>query len=112
MQRSIAHAALLIVALGAPAAFAQSYPAKTIRIIVPYPPGGGTDTAARLIAQKMSTSLGRSVIIENRAGANGNIGTDAAAKAAADGYTLGMATPGPVTIGKTLYANLPYDPER
>ena len=107
-------AALLWIAaaLAAPAAFAQPYPSKTIRIIVPYPPGGGTDTAARLIGQKMSASLGRSVIIENRAGANGNIGTDAVAKAAADGYTLGMATPGPVTIGKTLYSNLPYDPER
>ena len=100
------------VGLAAPAAFAQPYPSKTIRIIVPYPPGGGTDTAARLIGQKMSASLGRNVIIENRAGANGNIGTDAVAKAANDGYTLGMATPGPVTIGKTLYANLPYDPER
>ena len=102
----------IAVSLMVPAAFAQPYPSRTIRIIVPYPAGGGTDTAARLIGQKMSASLGRSVIIENRAGANGNIGTDATAKAAADGYTLGMATPGPVTIGKTLYANLPYDPER
>ena len=100
------------VALAPFTASAQAYPSKPIRIIVPYPPGGGTDTAARLIGQKMSASLGRSVIVDNRAGANGNIGTDAAAKAAADGYTLGMATPGPVTIGKTLYANLPYDPER
>ncbi len=100
---------LLICAERAPA---QSYPSKTIRIIVPYPPGGGTDLAARLIAQKLTESLGRSVIVENRAGANGNIGTDAMAKAAPDGYTLGMATPGPVTAGKTLYPNLPYDPER
>lgn len=105
-------ATLIAVALASSAAFAQPYPSKTIRIIVPYPPGGGTDTAARLIGQKMSASLGRSVIVDNRAGANGNIGTDAVAKAVADGYTLGMATPGPVTIGKTLYVNLPYDPER
>ena len=110
--RSAAAQPWIAVALVAPAAIAQPYPSKTIRIIVPYPPGGGTDTAARLIGQKMSASLGRSVIIDNRAGANGNIGTDAAAKAPADGYTLGMATPGPVTIGKTLYSNLPYDPER
>lgn len=100
------------LAAGASPAVAQSYPAKTIRIIVPYPPGGGTDLAARLVSQKLTESLGRTVIVENRAGANGNIGTDAMAKAAPDGYTLGMATPGPVTAGKTLYSNLPYDPER
>ena len=63
--------------------------------------GGGTDLAARLIAQKLTESLGKPVLVENRAGANGNIGTDAMAKAAADGYTLGMATPGPVTAGKS-----------
>lgn len=93
-------------------ALAQPYPAKPLRIIVPYPPGGGTDLAARLVAQKLAESFGKSVIVENRAGANGNIGTDAMAKAAPDGYTLGMATPGPVTAGKSLYPNLPYDPER
>ena len=93
-------------------AIAQTFPTRTIRIVVPYPPGGGTDLAARLIAQKLTESLGRSVIVENRAGANGNIGTDAMAKAAPDGYTIGMATPGPVTAGKSLYPNLPYDPER
>ena len=103
--------AILSVAYG-PRAIAQAYPAKPIRMIVPYPPGGGTDTAARLIGQKLTASLGRTVIVENRPGANGNIGTDAAAKAAPDGYTLGMATPGPVTAGKTLYPSLPYDPER
>ena len=100
------------LALGANLACAQSYPVKPIRLIVTYPAGGGTDFAARLVAQKLTQALGRNVIVENRAGANGNIGTDAIAKSPADGYTLGMATPGPVTIGKTLYANLPYDPER
>ena len=106
--------ALFVIALviGARTAPAQAYPARTIRIIVPYPPGGGTDLAARLISQKLTESLGRNVIVENRAGANGNLGTDAMAKAAPDGYTLGMATPGPVTAGKSLYPNLPYDPER
>ena len=93
-------------------AAAQPYPAKSIRVIVPYPAGGGTDTAARLIGQKLSESTGRAVLVENRPGANGNTGTDAMAKAAPDGYTLGMATPGPVTVGKSLYANLPYDPLR
>jgi tripartite-type tricarboxylate transporter receptor subunit TctC len=91
---------------------AQSYPVKPIRIIVTYPAGGGTDLVARLVAQRLTESLGRQVIVENRPGANGNIGTDAIAKATPDGYTIGMATPGPVTIGKTLYAKLPYDPQR
>src|SRR3954470_7797021 len=104
--------ASLVLAVVCAQTLAQSYPAKTVRIIVPYPPGGGTDLAARLVAQKLTESLGKSVIVENRAGANGNIGTDAMAKAAPDGYTLGMATPGPVTAGKSLYPNLPYDPER
>ena len=93
-------------------AYSQGYPAKPIRIIVPYPPGGGTDTAARLIGQKLTESLGRTVIVENRAGANGLIGTEAMAKGAPDGYTVGMATPGPVTVGRSLYPNLAYDPER
>src|SRR5688572_12516865 len=91
---------------------AQAYPVKPIRMIVPYPPGGGTDTAARLIGQKLTESLGRTVIVENRAGANGLIGTEAMAKAVSDGYTVGMATPGPVTVGRSLYPNLAYDPER
>jgi tripartite-type tricarboxylate transporter receptor subunit TctC len=105
-------AIVMLFVLGASHACAQVYPAKPIRVIVPYPPGGGTDTAARLVGQKLAAGLGRAVIVENRPGANGNIGTDAAAKAAPDGYTLGMATPGPVTAGKTLYPSLPYDPER
>ena len=103
--------AVVLAAFSHPAA-AQVYPAKPIRMIVPYPPGGGTDTAARLIGQKLTESLGRTVIVENRAGANGLIGTEAMAKAASDGYTLGMATPGPVTVGRSLYPNLAYDPER
>ncbi|HWP90359.1 MAG TPA: tripartite tricarboxylate transporter substrate-binding protein, partial [Burkholderiales bacterium] len=85
MKIFLAVAVLALIAWGAPAT-AQSYPAKSVRIIVPYPPGGGTDLAARLIAQKLTESLGKPVLVENRAGANGNIGTDAMAKAAADGY--------------------------
>jgi tripartite-type tricarboxylate transporter receptor subunit TctC len=101
--------ASMLVSIGA---HAQNYPAKPIRIIVPYPPGGGTDVVARLIGQKLSESIGRPVIVDNRAGANGVIGTEATAKAAPDGYTLGMATPGPVTVAKGLIPNLAYDPER
>ncbi len=93
-------------------AFGQTYPTKPIKIIVPYPAGGGTDIAARWIGQKLGERLSQPVIIDNRPGANGNIGTDLIAKAAADGYTIGMATPGPVTVGRSLYPKLSYDPER
>ncbi len=111
MHFSIAGTAILLAGCIS-AAWAQPYPAKSIRIIVPYPAGGGTDLAARLISQKLTETLGHTVIIDNRPGANGNLGTELMAKAAADGYTLGMATPGPVTAAKNLYPNLPYDPER
>ncbi len=111
MKSSLLWAAILLAGYAAPA-HSQGYPAKQIRVIVPYPPGGGTDLAARLIGQKLTESLGRTVIVDNRAGANGLIGTDAMAKAAPDGYTLGMATPGPITAGRSLYPHLPYDPER
>src|SRR5688572_15251417 len=102
----------LLLAGCAGAACAQTYPAKPVRIIVPYPAGGGTDLVARFIAQKLGDTFGRPVIVDNRAGANGMIGTEAMAKAAPDGYTLGMATPGPVTVARSLYPNLGYDPER
>lgn len=103
--------ALAFLALAGPV-LAQGYPSKPIRLIVPYPAGGGTDIAARWVAQKLSERLGQQVVVENRAGAGGNIGTDAIAKAAPDGYTIGMATPGPITVGPSLYAKLPYDVQR
>ncbi|MBI2296323.1 MAG: tripartite tricarboxylate transporter substrate binding protein [Betaproteobacteria bacterium] len=87
---------------------AQSYPAKTIRMTVPSTPGGSVDTLARLVAQKMTDSLGQQVIIENRAGSGGVVGTEVAAKAAPDGYTLLMAY-GSHVINPTLYRKLPYD---
>jgi tripartite-type tricarboxylate transporter receptor subunit TctC len=102
---------LLALILATSAARADAYPDRPIRMIVPYPPGGGTDIAARWIAQRLSERLKQSVIVDNRPGANGNIGTDAIAKAAPDGYTIGMATPGPVTVGRSLYTQLPYDPQ-
>src|SRR6185436_16361077 len=104
--------AAVVLEIVAGAALAQTYPVKQVRIIVPYPPGGGTDLVASFIAQKLGDTFGRPVIVDNRAGANGLIGTEAMAKAAPDGYTLGMATPGPVTVAKSLYPNLGYDPER
>ena len=103
-------AAVLLIA-SAPV-LGQAYPNKPIRIVLPYPAGGGTDIAARWIGQKLSEQLKQPVIIDNRPGANGNIGTDAIAKAAPDGYTIGMATPGPVTVGRSLYPKLAYDPAK
>jgi tripartite-type tricarboxylate transporter receptor subunit TctC len=76
------------VMLGAAPVAAQSYPTKPVRLIVPYPPGGGTDTLARVLSQKLSEALGQQVVIDNRPGAGANIGVELAAKAPADGYTL------------------------
>ena len=94
------------------AAFAENYPVKPIRLIVPYPAGGGTDIAARWIGQKLGEVLNQQVVVDNRAGANGNLGTNVIAKGAPDGYLIGMATPGPVTVGRGLYPDLPYDPQK
>src|SRR5688572_395477 len=104
-------AAMLLMACAA-TGYAQTYPVKPVRLIVTYPAGGGTDITARLIAQKLSESLGRNVFVDNRIGGGGVVGTDATVKAAPDGYTIGMATPSPTTIGKSLFASLPYDPDR
>ncbi len=91
---------------------AQSYPAKPIRMIVPFPAGGGYDFMARNLGQKLSEAWGQPVVVENRAGANGNIGSDAVAKAAPDGYTLLLGGIGPQALSVALYPKLPYNPER
>jgi tripartite-type tricarboxylate transporter receptor subunit TctC len=104
-------AACAVVASGA-AAQAQSYPSKTIKLVVPYAAGGSTDIFARLIAQKLSQSTGAQVVVENRGGAGGNIGADSVAKAEADGYTLLVGTGGTHGINPHLYANMPFDPLR
>ena len=88
----------------------QNYPTRPIRFIVPFPPGGGTDTVARLIAQPLAERLKQQIIIDNRSGANAIIGTDLGAKAPADGYTLLFCLPASVSINPTLYQALPYDP--
>jgi len=104
-------AALLVVAsLGATTAVAQTYPSRPIRLVVPFPPGGGADILARTIGQKLGEILGQQIIIDNRGGAGGNIGTDIVAKAAPDGYTMVMAQPGPFTINGSLMGKLPFDP--
>lgn len=91
-------------------ASAQSYPAKPIRFVVTFAPGGGTDIVARALAPKFTESLGQQVIVENRAGANGNIGTDVVAKAPPDGYTILLTTNAPIVINPHLYKKLPFDP--
>lgn len=90
-------------------AFAQAFPSKPVKLIVPFPPGGGTDILARPIAQKLSEKWGQPVIIENRGGAGGNIGTKAAAEAAPDGYTLIMGVLGTHSVNQSLYANAGFD---
>src|ERR1044071_8695128 len=99
------------IAVASPAA-AQSYPAKAVRVINPFAPGGGLDLAIRPVLLKMSESVKQSFVIENRPGAAGVIGTDVVAKAPADGYTLVGATTGTITINPSTYAKLPFDPAR
>lgn len=112
------HAAALLfgmtalVATGSASAQSGAYPSKPIRFIVPYPPGGGTDTVARLIAQPLGERLKQQVVVDNRGGASGIIGTDMGAKAAPDGYTLVFCLPASVSVNPTYYQNLPYDPAR
>lgn len=93
-----------------PAAAQAAYPSKTITMIVPFSAGGTTDILARIVSQALTTELGQSVIVDNRAGAGGNIGGQAAARATADGYTLFMGTVGTHAINATLYKKMPFDP--
>jgi tripartite-type tricarboxylate transporter receptor subunit TctC len=90
----------------------QAYPSKPIRMIVPFPPGGPTDTHSRWAAQQLNVAFGQAVVVENRGGAGGIIGTEAASKAPADGYTLLGGNPGPLTIAPSLRKQLGYDPVR
>jgi tripartite-type tricarboxylate transporter receptor subunit TctC len=108
MMRGRAIAALALLAV-APAVCAQTYPKGPVRVILPFPAGGGVDAAGRILAQKLSESLGKPFLIENRGGANGNIGTEAAAKSASDGSTLLFTGAGFVT-NPSLYRSVPYDP--
>ena len=101
---------LLALMLGCVGASAQGYPGKPIRFVVPYPPGGSVDIAARGVGQKLTEAWGQAVVIDNRAGAGGNIGADFVAKSPADGYTLLMGAVATHAINPTLYGKLPYDP--
>jgi tripartite-type tricarboxylate transporter receptor subunit TctC len=98
-----------LLALPAPA---QEYPSKPIRFIVPFPPGGSSDLIARAIAPRMSERMGQPVLVENRPGAGGMIGVDAVAKAAPDGYTIGLAAAGALSSNVSLYPTMPFDPQK
>src|SRR5438309_11776766 len=91
---------------------AQDFPTRQVRLVVPYPAGGGVDAVARLIAERLTREWGHPVIVENRAGANGNIGGDYVAKAPPDGYTLLFSPSGVYTTAKLLYPDLPFDPDK
>jgi tripartite-type tricarboxylate transporter receptor subunit TctC len=110
--RCAAFAMLALAAMTAQAG-AQTYPQRVVRIVNPFPPGGSVDTMARILAQKLTDSLGQQVIVENRAGAGGNTGAESVAKAEPDGYTLLFTAPGPLVVNQTLFTKgLPYDPAK
>lgn len=104
-------AAAMLLAPASNPASAQSYPSKQITVVVPFPAGGPSDVLARLVSAEIGRVTGQTVIVENRAGAGGNIGANYVTKAAPDGYTLLFATPGPAANNKLMYKAMPYDPE-
>jgi tripartite-type tricarboxylate transporter receptor subunit TctC len=103
---------VLLLALLAGAAGAQDYPAKPVRLIVPYAAGGNADIWARTLAQKLTEAMRQSFVVENKPGANGGIGTDYVAKSVPDGYTLLAVASGPIVVNPVLYSQVPYDPLR
>jgi tripartite-type tricarboxylate transporter receptor subunit TctC len=109
--RKIALTPFLVLAFCATAG-AQGYPAKPIRFIVSFPPGGSSDLIARAIAPHMSRRLGQPVVVENRPGAGGMLGVDQVAKAAPDGYTIGLAAAGALSSNVSLYPKMPFDPQK
>jgi len=100
-----------VLAIAVPA-LAQSYPSRTVTLVVPFPPGGGVDALARIVAEKLSVALKQSVVVENRTGGGGTVGTRAVAKAEPDGHTLMLAHTGTISINPSLYANAGYDPRK
>jgi tripartite-type tricarboxylate transporter receptor subunit TctC len=103
---------MLAAAAAAPAVFAQAYPSKPVRVVVTFPPGGTPDIYGRIMSVELGKLWNQSVVVENRTGAGGTIGTDFVAKAAPDGYTLLFAADATITIAPHLYSKLPYDPQR
>jgi tripartite-type tricarboxylate transporter receptor subunit TctC len=111
LQQLAVSALALVLASAASQATAQAWPAKPVRIVVPFSPGGSTDVVARMLAQRLAALWGQTVVVDNRAGAGGNVGADVVAKSAADGYTLLMAS-GSITINPHLYKNMAFDTKR
>ena len=112
-MKSISRRAMLTVcgaAILSSTARAENYPVRPVKIVVPYPPGGSNDIIARILAQKLGEKEGQSFFVENRAGASGNIGAEVVATSAADGYTLLVTAPPPLTTNVALYKSLPFDP--
>ena len=110
VARVLAALVCLCVALGA--ARAEDYPSRVVTLVVPYPPGGGVDAMARVVAQKLSDAFHQQVIVDNKPGAGGNLGTRAVAHAAPDGYTLLLGHTGTISINPSLYAHAGYDPRK
>ena len=111
-MRPLYNALMFLMFFAAMESHAQPYPTRPIRLIVPYPPGGGTDIVSRPIAQKLTDAFGQQVVVDNRGGANAIIGTELAAKASPDGYTLLFALPANIAVNPNLYRDLPYNPVR
>lgn len=111
-RRMAAIAAFATLGLAGAPASAQDYPTRPIKLVVPFAAGGGSDIVARTVGQKLAESLGQPVVIENKPGAGGNIGTDQVAKATPDGYTILMGVFGPIAVNPSLFSKLPYDPIR
>ncbi len=105
-------AALLALAMPGTSRAQANYPSRTVKMIVPYPPGGGTDLLARVLAQQLSVKWKQSVIVENVGGAGGNVGAEEVARAAPDGYTLLFGSPGPLATNALVYKTMPYDPAK
>ena len=103
--------AVFLMWLAFQSAFAQGFPVRAVRLVVPFPPGGSTDIVARLVADQLSRTWGQPVVVDNRSGASGQIGADAVAKAAPDGYTMLMGTLATNVIGHLLFSKIPYGPD-
>ena len=112
LTRRFALALGLAATLAAPAVHAQAFPNKPLKLIVNFPPGGAADVIGRALAQQLGEQLKQQVVVENRPGANGNIGADAVAKSPADGYTLLMSSGGAMTVNPFLYTKMPFDAEK
>jgi tripartite-type tricarboxylate transporter receptor subunit TctC len=112
MRKILSGLTFLLAAVAfAPAAHAQDYPDKPVKIVVPFPPGGGADNVARIVSEKLQAKWGQPIIIENRPGATGNIGSDSVFRSAPDGYTLLMTPAPPLVINKILYTKLTFNPD-